>query len=181
MRKCPVCSVDLVPTDYEGFRVMQCTGCGGHLVPLQRFQSIKRVNRKSPDELKAEASSQFSASSLKTLRCPRCHMAMRKKRADLPVLDLQTDVCRRCELVWLDGGELALLQMGYQATSKFIDAQEFKRRMHELEASPERKARFEDALAKLPMAKDPLEEVLGEAGDMLLRAMLRHRLCTPAK
>ena len=129
--------------------------------------------QKSQDELRAEASADFRASSSATLKCPRCHMPMRKQAADLPVLDLQTDICRSCQLVWLDGGELALLQLGYQVKSRFIDAQEFRRRMRELEASPERKARFEEDLAKLPEAKDPLEQALGEAGEELLAALLR--------
>jgi Zn-finger nucleic acid-binding protein len=176
MKKCPVCRIDLLHTDYEGFRVMQCGQCGGHLVPLQRFESIKRVGRKTQDELKAEASSDFTASSLGTLKCPRCHMSMRKQTTDLPVLDLRTDVCPGCALVWLDGGELALLQLGYQAKSKFINAQEFKHRMQELEASPERKARFERNLARLPDAADPLQQALGETGAELLGALLRTRL-----
>jgi len=173
MKQCPVCRIDLVPTDYEGFRVMQCNHCGGHLVPLQRFESIKRIDQKSQDELKAEASSEFKASSSEALKCPRCHTFMRKQSANLPMLDLQTDVCRSCALVWLDGGELALLQLGYQAKNRFIDAQEFKRRMQELEASPERKARFEENLAKLPKAKNPIENALGEAAEDILGALLR--------
>lgn len=171
MKRCPICRVDLVPVDYEGFRVMQCGQCFGHLVSLQRFDSIKRIDRKSQDELKSEASSVFTASSRQMLKCPRCHAPMCKQSTDLPVLDLQTDVCRHCDLVWLDGGELALLQLGYQATGKFMNAQEFKRRMQELEASPERKARFEANLAKLPKAKDPLDELLG-VGEERLRTII---------
>lgn len=159
--------------DYEGFRVMHCSHCGGHLVPFQRLETIKRVDRKSRDELKAEATADFKASTSAVLKCPRCHMPMRKQAADLPVLELHTDVCHRCQLVWLDGGELALLQLGHQATGKFIDAQEFKRRMQELEASPECLARFEKNLAKLPEAGDPLEESLGEAVEHLLEAILQ--------
>ena len=32
MRKCPVCSVDLVPLDYEGVRLHHCPDCRGYLV-----------------------------------------------------------------------------------------------------------------------------------------------------
>jgi Zn-finger nucleic acid-binding protein len=132
--------------------------------------SIKRADHKSQDELKAEASSEFKADSHVTLQCPRCHMSMRKQSAGLPVLHVQTDVCHHCGVVWLDGGELALLQLGYQATNKSINAQKFKRRMAEIEASPERKARFEEDLARLPKAKDPLEDALGEVLMALLQA-----------
>jgi len=174
MRKCPVCStVDLVQVDYEGFIVQQCSSCGGHLVPLQRFECIKRVDMKSQQELKEEASSQFKGSSTQPLKCPKCRMTMRKQAVKLPVLNLQTDFCRTCDLIWLDGGELALLQLVYQASAKFINAQDLKRRINELETSPERKAQFERNFAELPDSRDPVEAALGEAGEEILTAILR--------
>ena len=168
MKKCPVCSIDLVNVDYEGFRLTHCTKCKGHLVPLRRLESIKRVEGKTEDELRAEASEQFQASSTKTLKCPRCRVFMKKEKIDLPVLDLQMDVCRKCELIWFDGGELALLQLGYQSKSSFLDAQEFKRRIQELDASPERKAEFEANLARMPAGMDPLGEAMEEVGRRIL-------------
>ena len=97
---------------------------------------------------------------------------MKKTSVDLPIIELEIDECRHCEYVWLDGGELALLQLGYQATSKFIDAQEFKRRMEELEASPERKAQFEKRLAKLSR-RLPEDELLGDIADSILWDLIR--------
>ena len=160
--KCPLCSINLVPADYEGLRVMQCPECGGHLVPQQRLEIIKRAARKSQDDLDAEASSQRQTDSPYTFKCPHCHTSMRKQRADLAGLHIETDLCRHCALVWLDGGELALLQLGYEVTAKFIDSQEFKRRMQELEASPARKAKFEENLARLPDKGGPWKEVFGD-------------------
>jgi Zn-finger nucleic acid-binding protein len=101
---------------------------------------------------------------------------MRKQPIELPVLELHSDVCRSCALVWLDGGELALLQLGYQATSKFMDAQEFKRRMEKLEADPELKAQFEERLSRLPRAKKPFAGALEEIGDEILESILRRVL-----
>ena len=128
---------------------------------MQRLKSIVQgVSQKSKDDLKKEAESQFSGSTTDRLKCPRCRRPMLKQSSNLPVIELHTDVCHSCELVWLDGGELALLQLGYQATSKFLDTQEFKRRMEELEASPERKAQFEKNLAALPKEKLAVEQIL---------------------
>lgn len=165
MRTCPVCDMELAPVDYEGFRVMKCGGCKGHLVSLSRCESIKRVDRKSRQELQAEVAGEFTRSSTQRLKCPQCHLPMRKRRIDLPVLELQADECESCALVWLDGGELALLQLGYEARSQFIDAQEMKRRMQELEASPERKARFEENLARLPESRPADGDILGDFPD----------------
>ena len=71
---------------------------------------------------------------------------MRKQDIDLPVFHVQIDVCDRRNLVWLEIGELALVQLAYEASTRFLDAQEFRRRMQDLEASPERLAEFEDKL-----------------------------------
>lgn len=80
---------------------------------------------------------------------------MRKEPANLREVTVQTDVCKQCDLVWLDGGELALLQLGHQRTSRFIDAGEYRRRMDQLDMSPERKAAFEADLQKLPEPENP--------------------------
>ena len=50
----------------------------------------------------------------------------------------------------------------YQLTAWFADAQEFKRRMQELETSPERKARFEEDIVRLPTTPNPVEEGMKE-------------------
>ena len=77
---------------------------------------------------------------------------MRKKAADLPLLNIDLDICPGCSLAWLDGGELALLQLVYEASTKFLNAKELKKRLQELDASPKRKAEYEARLSKLSRA-----------------------------
>jgi len=173
MKRCPVCSVDLAPVEYEGFKVMQCPVCKGHLVNSQRLDSIKRVDRKPRHELESDATEEFKGSTRDRVRCPTCKKLMRKQAIPLPVVDLNADVCTGCSLVWLDGGELALVQLAHEATSGFVNAQDLKRRVHELESSPVRKALFENNLARLPRASDPVKDILGEAADTLLGALFR--------
>ena len=163
-----------MPVEYEGFRILQCPGCGGHLVSVHRLESIKRVDRKTWDELEAEAASDFKGSSAGVLQCPACLLPMRKRSADLPALTLHTDVCLPCALVWLDGGELALIQLAYQSTDQFMDAQEHRRRMQELDACPERKARFEKDLAGLPGGEHWFEGALDAAVNEAWSHYLRH-------
>jgi Zn-finger nucleic acid-binding protein len=172
MRKCPICNIELTPEDYEGVIVMQCAQCGGHLIPLQRFESIKRIATKTEHELKKEASTDFKYSTTNFINCPRCHMKMKKQSINIPVVELQTDICKGCKLIWLDGGELALLQLLHQSKSGFLNAQELKRRMQNLEADPERKAKFEAALAKLPDPDYIPENVLNEVGEEIINATL---------
>jgi len=131
------------------------------------------VDRKTTAELKSEASADFKKNSFVRLSCPACRMLMDKRQITLSVVVLQIDVCEHCSLVWLDGGELALLQLGYQATAKFLNAQDLKRRMRELNADPERKARFQTNLAKLPESTEPFEAAMKEMGAEVLNAIIR--------
>lgn len=176
MKNCPICNIPLTPVDYEGLRVWQCLTCKGHLMSFARLDGIKRANRKSEPALKSEASTDFAGSTTQPLRCPRCHIVMDKQALDLPVLDIHTDVCDGCSLVWLDGGELALLQLAFKTSSKSLNSQKLKRRISELEASPERKAAFEANLARLSDSKDTPESILGSASEMLLNPFLRELL-----
>lgn len=176
MRRCPVCDQPLEPIDYEGFRVMHCTSCHGHLVPVQRYESIKRTPGKSWNELEQEAEGQFGGRPEQTLTCPRCRGSMRSQLTTVGTFELQTDLCRECALVWFDGGELALLQLAYQTTDRFATAQEYRCRMEALEASPERKARFSRAVDRLPEEPEPVTAALTEAFGNCFRALLRSRL-----
>ena len=169
-RNCPVCAVPLQPEAYEGFPLLRCPDCQGHLLDLARYESIQRMPEKSHAELEAEAQEGFAGDTPSPLRCPRCHGAMQKRPLPVPGFDLHLDLCRGCALVWLDGGELAMAQLAYQATPAFQDAQKHKQCAAALEADPERKAAFDEAVAKLPLKPSPFQEGLHEAvRDALLR------------
>ena len=161
-RNCPSCAVPLAPETYEGFPVLRCPDCAGHLLDLSRYEAIRRLPEKSLAELEAEAKETFAGDNPAAIRCPRCHLAMERLPLSVPGFELHRDLCRACALVWLDGGELALAQLAYQATPAFRDRQELKRRAAALEADPERKAAFEEALAQLPLTPDPFREGVHE-------------------
>lgn len=173
MRKCPNCSSMLTPMAYEGFDLLRCGQCHGYLAALNDVEIIKRVARNSQDELKAEAMAGFHGSNTGRIKCPRCHMSMHKQTVRMPALTLEIDICTPCALAWFDGGELALVQLDHEARTGFADAQELKRRMEELESSPERKAAFEANLAKLPDDLPPVEAALGESAEEALEAIIR--------
>ncbi len=162
MKQCPRCRIDLVRFEYEDFQIENCPNCRGHLIKQRRLDGIKRSKKLTTEELKVEAKREFKASSPEKIRCPRCHVPMEKERADSPI-SIYLDRCAACNVLWLDGGELALVQLAYEAGQKSLDAAEMKRRMEDLEASPERKKEFEENLDKLPPGKtliDPISEGL---------------------
>jgi Zn-finger nucleic acid-binding protein len=161
-RNCPICDVPLAPEAYEGFPVLRCPACAGHLLDLSRYEAIRRLPEKSLAELEAEAKETFASDNPAAIRCPRCHLAMEKRPLVVPGFELHRDLCRPCSLVWLDGGELALAQLAYQATPAFRDRRELKRRAAELDTDPERKAAFEEAVAKLPLTADPFKDGVHE-------------------
>ena len=104
------------------------------------------------------------------IRCPRCHLAMGKQPLRVPGFDnLHLDFCRGCSLVWLDGGELALAQLAYQASPAFREKEEMKRRAAARDADPERKAAFDEAVAKLPLDPHPIFE---ESPPLVVDALL---------
>ncbi len=173
-RDCPHCRVPLETADYEGFRVWNCPQCRGHLLDLSRFEAIKRLPRKTLAELETEAREGFAGDHPEPVRCPRCHLRMAKRPLAMPGFDLHADVCVACALAWLDGGELALAQLGHQATPGFRDAAEMQRRHAALAADPERKAAFDEAVARLPRDAHPVSDDLqGFLAEALLD-FLRH-------
>ena len=158
-RDCPICAAPLEEETYEGFPILRCPQCQGTLVDLSRFEAIKSLPGKTLAELESEAQDGFAGDHPDPIRCPRCHLAMAKRPLPVPGFDnLHVDHCRGCTLVWLDGGELALAQLAYQATPAFREKQEMKRRAAERDADPERKAAFDEAIAKLPLDPHPFLE-----------------------
>jgi Zn-finger nucleic acid-binding protein len=174
MSNCPICSSALTPVEYEGFAVLRCDKCHGHLVRSPRLESIKRSKRKSQEELKAEATAEFHGNNPERVKCPDCHMLMIKQGIKLPVLALQMDVCTKCSLVWFDGGELALAQLGYESRPGLPTAQEMQRRMEEMEASPERKAKLQKRIARLPeLPSNVVAEVFHDITEQTIDAIIR--------
>ena len=163
LRNCPICNIPLEAETYEGFEIQCCPQCRGHLLQPDRFTAIQRLPEKSLAELEAEAKAGFTGDTAAILRCPRCRLRMTKLPLAVPGFDLHYDLCSACQMAWLDGGELALAQLAHQATPGFRDAQEQKRRHAELENDPERKAAFEQAVAKLPLPPNPFHAGLDEA------------------
>ncbi len=174
MRACPVCGIELTRTKYEGFPVWECAKCCGRLAARSRVKAIERTRRKGREELVREAVGEKGADTTHELRCPKCHGPMRREPLHR-YLDVRVDVCRSCDVIWFDGGELALLQLAYEATPGALRDAEFRERIETM--SPERRARFEDNLRRLEAGPSDLGDAFaaGVVEGVLCAHHRRHR------
>jgi len=130
MRECPLCGVGLDRVEYEGFPVHTCPKCHGVLIDNRRIEDVKRKMEKPPAELVAEATADGAADTAGELACPRCNCAMAKEKAFKDEMatsragleSFSVDVCRQCDITWLDAGELAKIQIDYEQSPKGREA-----------------------------------------------------------
>jgi Zn-finger nucleic acid-binding protein len=150
---CPLCRIELVRLTYEGFGVTQCGSCRGVLVLEGRVGGIKARRERSIEQLGVEIENSSAEDTRTSVPCPSCSHAMYKHSINRPHR-FSIDRCDKCHLVWLDGGELAKLQLAFEDSGAGEEASELKRRWDEM--SPERRAEFERNLAKLPNPPNPV-------------------------
>jgi Zn-finger nucleic acid-binding protein len=115
--QCPVCTTELVRKKYESFLIRHCPGCFGYLLTPERLASLKSQRNLSIDQLKKEVIEENRPNSEETLRCPRCRAKM-KKRMLPPPASVEYDLCNSCKFVWLDGGEMARIQLAHEVSGK---------------------------------------------------------------
>jgi Zn-finger nucleic acid-binding protein len=106
---CPICGVSLVAAALEGNRVLHCRRCRGILVNNPTFADIVRLRRARhegpsdrPPPLDAEALN-------RQVHCPACDGRMDVHPYYGPG-NVVIDTCPRCFLVWLDHGELGVIE-----------------------------------------------------------------------
>jgi len=127
MKPCPVCADSkLQRIRYENIGIEMCPSCAGALVSRRDAKAIERKMEIDETQLERHAASAGPDSS-RVLHCPRCLADMDKVWAldDIPpgfksptIGEFYVDHCKRCELTWFDGGELAKFQLSYQRSAK---------------------------------------------------------------
>jgi len=103
--ECPVCSVPLVHASMARHRLLYCQHCRGTLVGMGEFTALigdlRSETHGGPATPRAPAPDELQ----RRLRCPQCHGAMDAHYYAGPG-NIVIDDCSRCELNWLDEGEL---------------------------------------------------------------------------
>lgn len=115
MPRCPACKLQAAPIQYEGVRIYNCGGCGGHWMTPERLdQILERREVEMPAPVKqAMWNIAESSNSVKPLWCFTCGTPMVKE----PFRywnEIQVDRCNKCGGLWLDRGELELCQIFWE-------------------------------------------------------------------
>jgi Zn-finger nucleic acid-binding protein len=108
-RSCPVCLLLMDKALIEGEEVRYCRKCRGFLTLNDVFGRIvgKRRALHGPNE---QITDPFDPADLqRELRCPGCHGRM-EAHPYFGGGNAVVDTCERCHLIWLDAGELAIIE-----------------------------------------------------------------------
>jgi len=106
---CPVCRVPLVQAALEGNRVAHCEKCRGILLSNPSFADIVRI-RRARHEGPVDRPRPLDRDAMKRrICCPACDGLMDVHPYYGPG-NAVIDTCARCGLIWLDHGELGVIE-----------------------------------------------------------------------
>lgn len=149
---CPNCDVELERVEYENNPVFHCPQCAGYLLKRIQVSMIKSMRERSTESLQQDAARGHGAGTQTQIRCPRCRAeTMHKQKITLSQLGgdpFFVDACRKCQLVWFDGGELARLQLEYELSDQAVE--ELNQQLRVAERTPEEQEELDRRLAALP-------------------------------
>jgi len=106
---CPVCHLPLQSALIEDETVCYCAQCRGFLAPMDAFGRIvgKRRAQHGPNE---QVAAPFDPAELqRVLKCPDCGEGM-DAHPYSGGGNAVVDTCEECGLIWLDAGELAVIE-----------------------------------------------------------------------
>ena len=169
MKTCPVCAVNLELIKYEQEGVLHCPSCHGYLIDTSALTRIKKKELNTNEMLDEQLKNELQLNTTTAISCPRCHLEMDKIQECFPEIDIDVmvDYCESCKLLWLDGGEIVLLQQGYEASDEAEIRREGLLQVEEFKNNPERQQAFKDNLAK---AKNPMNPVVSGMQDGVKQA-----------
>jgi Zn-finger nucleic acid-binding protein len=102
---CPVCAIALVKSVMAHHRILYCTQCHGSLVSMNDLGPLVgdlRAGRHAPDGIPSRPDPRQLQ---RHIECPKCHQRMDTHYYAGPG-NIVIDDCSRCDLDWLDAGEL---------------------------------------------------------------------------
>jgi len=101
---CPACRAQLAGARLDGNPLLVCPQCAGMLIAMSQFVSVIAAARAHEDQHGVVLPRQQQPGD-RVLTCPRCHQSMLSHFYGGPG-NLVIDSCERCQVNWLDPGEL---------------------------------------------------------------------------
>lgn len=106
---CPLCRVPLSAALIDGESAGYCRHCRGFLTAISVFGRIV-TRRRARHTRSEERPDPFDPAELKRgLQCPGCNLRM-ESHPYFGGGNAVVDTCERCHLIWLDAGELAIIE-----------------------------------------------------------------------
>ncbi len=139
-------------------KLFECEKCRGHLVEQFRMNKIQRRINKDLLGLVHEIVAVDSRDAGQDLRCPRCRNRMDKKLLR-GGLSFHVDECRNCKFVWLDGGELAEIQLDYENNAQTSELNRMRERIATM--TRQEREEYEARIASLKSG-DTIRTSMGE-------------------
>ena len=116
LMKCPGCGATLKRASIKDRISFKCPQCGGSLTAVGVLRALCR-DKEFVNQLWKDS---FTAVLSPDKKCPCCNQAMRRTfvsgKTDSFALEL--DVCRSCQMVWFDPGELAHVKLSEEQLEK---------------------------------------------------------------
>lgn len=101
---CPVCAVPLWNASLDNVPLRACKKCHGMLIAMGAFEGL--IDQVRGENSKSEIPvADDGSDGERRLECPQCHHPM-ETHFYYGGGHVMMDDCERCELNWLDGGEL---------------------------------------------------------------------------
>lgn len=107
---CPLCSTPLSNSKIDEEPLLCCARCFGMLIEMSRFVTIIDAVRLHEARALQTALPRRREPGDRTLACPRCGRPMIDHGYDGPG-NVVIDTCERCQVNWLDPGELRRIAM----------------------------------------------------------------------
>mgnify|MGYP006131629315 CR=1 FL=1 len=121
--KCPHDGRELTTANYEAdIEVDKCGECNGMWLDYRELDRIQDTNEKDyADEIQklpnlvGDAYAMALSRSKPAVQCPKCDQAMERREHGF-CSQVMIDVCPKCRGTWLDGGEIASLEVFFERT-----------------------------------------------------------------
>jgi len=127
------------------------------LLATSRAEKIKRRVNKDVEQLMKEVTTVEANDGLEEIRCPACRDKMDKQL--VKKLGIHVDDCNQCGMTWFDPGELAEVQLAFEARAQTSELNGFRDRLVE-NMTDEERSEYEQRIARLRDLGTPMEQAV---------------------